>query len=151
MTAGRGPSGFGRRQSLERVADPAAAGAAKSRSQSTRSTTRLPPKRGQPLVDLLADGAELGIGRVAQRQHAEFDAVEARRALAHQFAIGAHGARRRLALAPGGGDDDQPLRRWRARPSSRSAMSINVGLRPFLRAALAMSPASFSQLPDSLA
>ena len=35
--------------------------------------------------------------------------------------------------------------------SSRSAMSIKVGFRPFLRAALARSLASFSQLPDSLA
>ena len=30
-------------------------------------------------------------------------------------------------------------------------MSMTVGLRPFLRADLAMSPASFSEFPDSLA
>ena len=30
-------------------------------------------------------------------------------------------------------------------------MSMTFGLRPFLRAALAMSPASFSEFPDSLA
>jgi len=61
-------------------------------------------QRGQPFVNASADGAEFRISRVAQRQHAVFDAVEARGALAHQFAIGAHGARRRLALAPCGGD-----------------------------------------------
>src|SRR4029078_13171501 len=32
----------------------------------------------EPLVDLPADGAELRIGGVTERQHAEFDAVEAR-------------------------------------------------------------------------
>ena len=96
--------GIGRGENLQRIADPAPPqAAAKSRSQSTRSTTRLPPKRGQPLVDLFADGAEFRISGVAQRQHAEFDAVEARGALAHQFAIG---ARRRGPAA-------RPRPRWR--------------------------------------
>ena len=134
-----------RRQRLERAADPSAAGSAKSRSQSTRSTTRLAAERREPLVDLLADGAEFHIGGVAERQHAELDAVEARRGLAHQFVVGAHGARRRLAFAPGRGDDDQPLRRG-------ERGDVEIGhvderrLKPFLRAALATSPASFSRI-----
>ena len=103
-------------------------------------------ERGEALVDLLADGAEFHVGRVAERQHAELDAVEARRALAHQFVVDAHGARRRLALAPGGGDDDQPLdlgerSERRDRPCRR-----RVGFKPSLRACLATSPASFSRI-----
>ena len=35
--------------------------------------------------------------------------------------------------------------------SSRSAMSTSAGLKPSLRAAFATSPASFSELPDSVA
>ena len=111
----------------------------------------LAAERRKPFVDLLADGAEFHIGRVAQRQHAELDAVETRRALAHQFAVAAHGARRRLAFAPGRGDDHQAASCWRAsRRRDRPCRSM-VGFRPFLRAALAISPASRSELPDSLA
>ena len=40
----------------------------------------LAAERREPLVERLADGAELHISRVAERQHAELDAVEARRA-----------------------------------------------------------------------
>ena len=40
----------------------------------------LAAERREPLVDRLADGAELGVGGVAERQHAVFDAIEPRRA-----------------------------------------------------------------------
>ena len=55
----------------------------------------LAPERLQPRVERLADGAEFRVSGVAQRQHAEFDAVETRGALAHQLLIGARGARGR--------------------------------------------------------
>ena len=67
----------------------------------------LAAERRETLVDRLADGAELHIGGVAERQHAEFDAVEPRRRIAHQLLVGAGRARGRLALAPGGGDHDE--------------------------------------------
>src|SRR5438876_762229 len=61
----------------------------------------LSAERCQPRVDRLADCAELGIGGVAECQHAELHAVEPRRFFAHQLGIGVDRARRRLALAPG--------------------------------------------------
>ena len=45
-------------------------------------------ERFQPRVERLADGAELDIGGVAEREHAELDAVEARRGIAHQLFVG---------------------------------------------------------------
>ena len=101
--------GIGRGENLQRVADPGQRRLSEIEIAIDALDRALAAKRGEPLVDLLADGAEFRVGRVAQRQHAELDAVEARGALAHQFAIGAHGARRRIALAPGGGDEHQTL------------------------------------------
>ena len=91
-----------------------AAGAAKSRSQSTRSTTRLPPSAASRSSMFLADRAELRIGGIAECEHAEFHAIEPRRGVAHQFVVGAYGACRRLAFAPGRGDDDEAVARKRA-------------------------------------
>ena len=126
------PPAFGGRQHFQRASPiQRAAGSAKSRSQSTRSTTRLPPSAARRSSIFLPIGAEFRIGRVAQRQHAELDAVEARRALAHQLVIDAHGARRRIALAPGGGDDDELLGGGE-RGRSRSAMSMTRRLEAVL-------------------
>ncbi len=72
-------------------------------------------QRLQAGVDRLADGAEFHVGRVAERQHGECDAVEARRAIAHEHRIGCGRARRRLAFAPGRRDDDQPAGRRQRR------------------------------------
>ncbi len=63
----------------------------------------------QPCVDLFADAAEIRIGSVAERKHAKLHALDARRGVAHQFAIGADGAAGRVALAPGRGDEDDAL------------------------------------------
>src|SRR4029078_4846406 len=69
----------------------------------------LAAKGREALVDLLSDQAKLRIGRVAPRQQTELDTVEAPRTLAHQLVVGPHGARRRIALAPGGGDENELL------------------------------------------
>src|SRR5260370_31428555 len=60
-------------------------------------------ERGETRVDCLADSAKLHISDVAEREHAELDAIEARSLLSHQFRIIARGTRGRLTLAPGGG------------------------------------------------
>ncbi len=99
----------GRGQNFQRIAEPLRRRLGEIQIAIDAIDHALAAERGQPLVDLLADRAEFHIGRVAERQHAEFDAIEARRALAHQLAIGAHRARRRIALAPSGGDEHQPL------------------------------------------
>ena len=98
-----------RRQSLDGVADPLAGRRGEVEIAIDAIHHAFAAERFQPGVDRLADGAEFDIGGVAERQHAKLDAVEARRALAHQFAIAAHRAGRRFALAPGGGDDDEFL------------------------------------------
>jgi hypothetical protein len=48
-------------------------------------------------VERLPDRTELRVAGVAQRQHAEGEAVEARRGIGHQLAIGPHRAGGRLA------------------------------------------------------
>src|SRR6187401_2400285 len=78
------PPAFGGVSTLTASPIQRAAGSAKSRSQSTRSTTRLPPRA-------------------------------ARRALAHQLVVGPRGARRRVALAPGGDDENELLGRGERR------------------------------------
>ena len=65
---------------------------------------------GQALVDRFADGAEFNIGGVAEGEHAELDAIEARSFVAHEVGIGARGAGGRIAFAPGRGDHDQAAR-----------------------------------------
>ena len=108
--AGRGAAEIGRRQSLQRAVDPLRGRRGEIEIAVDALGDALGAERGEALVDLLADAAEIRIGGVAERQHAELDAVEARRALAHQFVVDARGAARRLAFAPGGGDDDEALR-----------------------------------------
>ncbi len=80
---------IGRGENLQRVADPGRRWRGEIEIAIDALDHALAAQGGQPFVDLFADGAEFRIGRVAERQHAEFDAVEARGALAHQFAIGA--------------------------------------------------------------
>ena len=94
---------------LQRVADPFRGGLGEIEIAIDAIRDALAAERFQPRVERLADGAELHIGRVAEREHAELDAVEARRGVAHQFLVRAYGARGRLALAPGRRDDDQLL------------------------------------------
>ena len=98
-----------RRQRLQRAGDPCRGrlGEIEIAVDALRDPPR--PERREPLVECLADGAEFHIGGVAERKHAELDAVEPRRRIAHQFLVGARRARGRLAFAPGRRDDDQPL------------------------------------------
>ena len=102
-------AGIRRGQHFHRIADPARRRFREIEIAIDAVDDALAAEGCEPFVDLLADRAEFRIGRVAERQHAELDAVEARRALAHQFVVGAHGARRRIALAPGGGDENELL------------------------------------------
>ena len=108
----RAAFGFRRRQNLDRVTDPLGGRLAEVEVAIDALDHALAAERSEPLVDCLADGAEFHIGGVAERQHAELDAVEPRRAIAHQRGVGRHGACRRVAFAPGRGDDDQTFRRW---------------------------------------
>ena len=102
-------AGIGRRQRLDGAVDPVGGGGCEIEIAIDAIDHALAAERRETLIERLADGAELDIGRVAQRQHGEFDAVEPRRVLAHQLGIDARGARGRLALAPGGGDHDEAL------------------------------------------
>src|SRR6185312_11169148 len=102
-------AGIRRGQHLHRIADPARGRLGEIEIEIDAVDDALAAKGREALVDLLADQAKLRIGRVAQRQHTELDTVEARRTLAHQLVVGPHGARRRIALAPGGGDENELL------------------------------------------
>src|SRR5438128_690663 len=64
-------------------------------------------ERFQPRIQRPADGAELAIGGIPEGQHAELDAIEARRALPHQFPVGSPSACRRIAFTPRRGDDNE--------------------------------------------
>ena len=64
---------------------------------------------GEALVEAMADLAELGVGPVAQGQHGEARALEARGVLAHEGRVEAGRALRRLALAPGADDRNEVL------------------------------------------
>ena len=103
---------FRRRQNLDRVTNPLGGRLAEVEVAIDPLNHALAAERSEPLVDCLADGAEFHIGSVAECQHAELDAVEPRRAIAHHRGVGRHGTCRRVAFAPGRGDDDQTFRRW---------------------------------------
>ena len=103
-------AGIGRRrQRLDGIADPFSGGRGEIEIEIETIDHTITAEGSQPFVDLLADGAEFHISGIAKRQHAELDAIEARRALAHQFIVGARGAGRRFAFAPGRRDEHQPL------------------------------------------
>ncbi len=101
--------GLGRGQRLEGALDPLGGRLVEIEVAIDPIEHPLGPELGQPGVEALPDGAELGIRGVAEGQDAELHAVEARGALAHQLAIGPHRPSRRLALAPGRRDDDEAL------------------------------------------
>ena len=105
----RAAAGIGRRQRLDRAADPVGGGRREIEIAIDPVDHALAAQRREALVERLADGAELNVGGVAQRQHGILDAVEPRRALPHQLGIDARRAGGRLALAPGGGDHDEAL------------------------------------------
>ena len=62
---------------------------------------------GETGIEPPADLAEVDVAGIAERQHAEVDALEAGRALGHQALIEFDRALRRVALAPGAGDHQQ--------------------------------------------
>ena len=64
-----------------------------------KRTPPQPPRVSDLVRQLKEDGDE----------NKRLDAVEALRALAHQLVIGSHGARRRIPLAPGSGDENELL------------------------------------------
>ncbi len=64
-------------------------------------------KLGKPGIEPPADLAEVDVAGIAERQHAEADAIEARRVLGHQPLIELDRPLRRVALAPGAGDYQQ--------------------------------------------
>ena len=92
--------GVGGASAFERAADPARGRLREIEIAIDALDDALAAERREARVERLADGAELRIGGVAERQHAEFDAVEARRGVAHQLGIGAHGARRAARPRP---------------------------------------------------
>src|SRR5207342_3759037 len=102
------PACVRRRQRLHGVADPAAGGLGKIEITIDAIDDALAAECGQPLIDLLADRTEFRISGVAEREHTEFNALKARRALAHQLFIGTDRPCRRFALAPRGGDENEP-------------------------------------------
>ena len=67
------------RERLQRAADPLRGRLGEIEIAIDAIRDALAAERFEPRVDRLADGAELDIGGVAERQHAELDAVEARR------------------------------------------------------------------------
>ena len=62
---------------------------------------------GQTGIDPPADLAEVDVAGIAERQHAEADALEAGRILGHQRPVELDRALRRIALAPGAGDHQE--------------------------------------------
>ena len=106
----RATAGFIWLQCLDGAADPVGGGHSEIQIAIHPFDHAFAAQRRESLIERLADRAELHISRVAERQHAELDAVETRRALAHQLAIDPRGSRRRLALAPGCRDHHQPFR-----------------------------------------
>src|SRR5262249_53992888 len=103
-------AGIGRGQSLYGIANPAGGWFRKIEIAIHAIGSAFAAERGEPFIDLFADRAELGVGGISQRQHTELDAIEARRALTHQFIVGTYSAPRRLAFAPGRGNHNQALR-----------------------------------------
>ena len=72
-----------RRQNLDSVAQPVAGRLFEIEIAIDPIDNALRTERGETFVDLLTDGAEFNIGRVAERQNAKLDPVEARRTIAH--------------------------------------------------------------------
>src|SRR5271166_2184095 len=89
------------RERIERLIDPLRGRACKVEIAIEALDRAFAAERGKARVDCLADGAELRISGVAERQHSELDAIKGRSSRAHQLRIGARGARGRLTLAPG--------------------------------------------------
>ena len=98
---------FGRGERLQRALDQIGGGLLEIEIEIGTVIGPLGTERLEACVQCLADGAELRVARVTERQHAELDAVEARCAVPHQLAIGPDRAGRRLAFAPGRRDGDE--------------------------------------------
>src|SRR5258708_9690413 len=78
-------TGIRRRERFYGVADPTHGRLGKIKVAIDTVDDALATKCSQPLINFLADGAEFRIGRVAQRQHAEFDTVEPASSLPHSY------------------------------------------------------------------
>ena len=110
MISAPAPAGSAGLQRRQRLLAPGGGRAWRSRGRSRpASATRVPPSASSRASMLAAGRAEIGVGAVAQRQDGEAHLLEARGARRHQRAVEAGGARGRLALAPGGGDEQQVL------------------------------------------
>ena len=98
---------FNRRQSGERLLRPVRSLLGEIEIEVNAISGAFAAQGFQPRVDVFADLAEMHIRRVAQRQHRESHAIEARRGIAHEGGVEIDGAGRRIALAPGRGIDDE--------------------------------------------